>query len=250
MANSDAVAKVGGKTITLADVIARAKINGTFAQTVLELARDAAATDAGKSLGAKVDDKELQQAYDDFRRACQLHKAKDTQAWLERSGLKAEDIENYLEASLLRPKIAQQLVPDDQVDGYYAQNPREFEYARVSQIVVKDRSAAEELSLSLKEEGEDFASLARTHSTDEATRCGGGFRGLVTRDETLGLPDDVADRIFSARAGNLVGPFQSNGVACIVRVEECGRLPLDKSLRERIRSTLCEEVLAERSSVE
>jgi parvulin-like peptidyl-prolyl isomerase len=250
MASSDAVLKVGGKTITLADVIARAKINGTFAQTAFELARDAAATQAAKDLDVTIDDKELQKAYDDFRRACQLHKAKDTQAWLERSQLKVEDIENYLEANLLRPKIAQELVKDDQVDSYFAQNPREFEYARVSQIVVKDRSAAEELALSLKEEDEDFASLARNHSTDEATRCGGGFRGLVTRDETGGLPQDVADRIFSAKAGEIVGPFQSNGVACIVRVEECGRLKLDKPLRERIRATLCEEALAERSGVQ
>ena len=107
MASSDAVLKVGGKTITLADVIARAKINGTFAQTAFELARDAAATQAAKDLDVTIDDKELQKAYDDFRRACQLHKAKDTQAWLERSQLKVEDIENYLEANLLRPKIAQ-----------------------------------------------------------------------------------------------------------------------------------------------
>jgi hypothetical protein len=64
------------------------------------------------------------------------------------------------------------------------------------------------------------------------------------------LPQDVADRIFSAKAGEIVGPFQSNGVACIVRVEECGRLKLDKPLRERIRATLCEEALAERSGVQ
>jgi len=249
MAPSDPVLKVGGKNITVADVVARAKITGAFADTALELARDAAAANAAKDLGVSIDDKELQGAYDDFRRACQLYKAKDTQSWLEKSGLKAEDVENFLEAGLLRRKIADELVPDAEVDGYYAQNPREFEYARVSHIVVQDKSAAEELSLSLKEEGDDFASLARTHSLDEATRCGGGFRGLVTRDNTLGLAEDVADRIFSAKAGEIVGPFQSNGVACIVRIEECGRLPLDGELRNRIRTNLCEETLAEKSGV-
>jgi parvulin-like peptidyl-prolyl isomerase len=249
MAASDPVLKVGGKQITLSDVVARAKISGAFADTALELARDAAAAGAAKDLGIKIDDQELQAAYDEFRRACQLYKAKDTQAWLEQSGLKVEDIEQYLEAGLLRGKIAEELVPDEQVKGYYAQNPREFEYARVSHIVVKDRNAAQELALSLKEEGEDFADLARTHSSDEETRCGGGYRGLVTRDNTLGLAEDVADRIFAAKAGEVVGPFQSNGVACIVRVEECGRLPLDESLRNRIRATLCEQTLAERSGV-
>ncbi len=249
MASSDPVLKVGGKDITLADVVARAKITGAFADTALELARDAAAASAAKDLGVKVDDQELQSAYDDFRRACQLYKAKDTQAWLERSGLKVEDVESFLEAGLLRSKIADELVPDGQVDRYYAENPREFEYARVSHIVVKDQSAAEELSLSLKEEGEDFAGLARAHSLDQETRCGGGFRGLVTRDNTLGLTEDVADRIFSAKTGQVVGPFQSNGVACIVRIEESGRLPLDDELRSRIRTNLCEEALAEKSGV-
>jgi parvulin-like peptidyl-prolyl isomerase len=249
MAPSDPVLKVGGKNITQADVVARAKITGAYAETTLELARDAAAASAAKELGVKIDDKELQSAYDDFRRACQLYKAKDTEAWLQQSGLKVEDIENYLEAGLLREKIAQKLVPDAQVDRYYAENPREFEYARVSHIVVKDRSAAEELALSLREEGEDFTKLAKSHSQDEETRCGGGYRGLVTRDNTLGLAEDVADRIFAAKAGDVVGPFQSNGVCCLVRIEESGRLPLDQDLRGRIRAELCEETLAEKSGV-
>lgn len=249
MATTEIVLKVDGKGITQAAVVARSKISGAFAETAMALARDAAASKAAADLDVTVGDQELQAAYDDFRRECGLHKAQDTQSWLKRSGLTVEDIECYLEAGLLREKIADELVSGEDVAGYYAQNPREFEFARVSEIVVKDKNAAEELSLSLREEGEDFPALARRHSTDAATRCGGGYRGLVTRDETLNLPEDIADRIFSADAGEIVGPFQSNGSCCIVRIEECGRLPLDERLRGRIQATLCEEVLQERSGV-
>jgi len=249
MATKDAVCQVEDKTITQADVIARAKITGAYADTALALARDAAACKVADDLGIKISDEELQSAYDDFRRACDLHKAKDTEAWLKRSGLTVEDIECYLEAGLLRQRLASELVPKEEVESYYAQNPREFEFARVSQIEVKDQSAAEELALSLREEGEDFATLARKHSIDPQTRCGGGYRGLVTRDEAQNLPEDIADRIFSANPGEIVGPFASNGSSYVVRIEECGRLPLDESLRSRIQATLCEEILAERSGV-
>ena len=250
MVTTENVLEVNGRAISYADVVARAKIVGVFAETALGLARDAAAAQAADDLGVSVKDSELQAAYDDFRRDCELHKAADTTTWLEESGLTVEDIEAYLEAGLLRQRIAKQLVSDEQVKSYYAQNPRAFEYGRVSHIVVADKSAAEELALSLREEGEEFAALARKHSIDEATRCGGGFRGLVTRDDTLNLPEDVADRIFAASAGEIVGPFESDGVSCIVRVEECGRLPLDDKLRERIRGELCEEILAERTGIE
>ena len=78
---------------------------------------------------------------------------------------------------------------------------------------------------------------------------GGGFRGLVTRDHTGGLSEEVADRIFAAKPGDIVGPFQSDGVACIVRVEESGRLPLDGPMRQSIRTSLGEQALAERAGV-
>jgi peptidylprolyl isomerase len=247
MAAADAILKVGDKAITQSDVIARAKITGAFADTALCLARDAAAAQAAEELGIKVETQELQAAYDDFRRTCNLHKSKDTQDWLQRCNLKVEDIECFLESGLLRQKLAKELVSDEEVKSYYAQNPREFEYARVSQIVVKDKNAAEELALSLREEGEDFCDLAREHSIDQETRCGGGFRGMVTREDTQDLPADVADRVFSSKPGELVGPFQSNGACYLVRVEECGRLKLDQNLQGRIRATLCEDTLEERS---
>ena len=249
MTTTDSVLEVGGKTITQANVIARLKITGVFAETALGLARDAAAAAAAGDLEVSIPDEELQAAYDDFRRECNMLGASETEAWLEQSGLTIEDVEAYLEAGLLRQKLAKELISDEKIDSYFAQNPSEFDYAKVSHIVVGDKNAAEELSLSLKEEGEDFAALARTHSIDKATSCGGGFRGLVTRDDTLDLPEDVADRIFSAAAGDIVGPFESNGSSCLVRVEESGRLPLDDSLRDRIRSTLCEELLAEKSDI-
>ena len=249
MALSDPVANVCGKCVTEHDVVARLKITGLFGQAAVQLARDTALLHTADELDIHVSDQELQEAYDDFRRANNLHKAADTEAWLKQLGLAIEEVEGYLEADLLHEKVAARLVTAEQVEKYYAEHPDEFEFARVSQIVIADKNAAEELLLSLREEGEEFAALARQHSIDKQSAPGGGYRGLVTRGDTGDLPGDVADRIFSADAGSVAGPFEVGGGWCLVRIEESGRLPLDDSLKHDITLTLADRMLSEKHGI-
>jgi len=246
MATSELTHEIGQQKISDGDVLKRLKITGLFNEALGSLVRDRAAQQAAATAGVSVSDDELQAAFDDFRCSLDLHKAADTTGWIEAQGLSVEDVEDYLETGLLRQKLAEKLVTDEQVDADYAQNPKQFEFARVSHIVVADKGAGEELVMSIREDGEDFAAVARKHSVDEATRVGGGYRGLVTRGNTQGLADDVADRIFSAEVGEVVGPFESDDTYCIVRVEENGRRPLDDELRASIRASLCEQMLAEK----
>ena len=80
--------------------------------------------------------------------------------------------------------------------------------------------------------------MARKHTLDETTRMGGGFLGMVNRDDAAGLPTNVADRIFAATPGEVIGPFQSGDGFFLVRVEEVGRRPLDEDLRRDLRPQL------------
>lgn len=230
------------------DVEARLKIKGIWAAAEEELAADAVAAQAAAREGLAVSDAELQEAFDDFRRSLGLHKADDTNRWLREQGLRTEQVEAYVEALVVADKLAASRVDDRQVESFYAQNPARFEYARVSRIVVADQGAANELALSLREEGEDFARLARSHSLDLETRIGGGFVGLITRDDTGGLPQADADRLFAAKAGEVVGPIRLENNYCLVRVEETGRRELDDGLRADIRAALYRQWLAEQMS--
>ncbi|MFV2066423.1 MAG: peptidyl-prolyl cis-trans isomerase [Pirellulales bacterium] len=242
------VAEVAGREITEEDVVSRLKIGGAWFGALAELSNEALVRQAAEQEGLSVSDDELQKAFDDFRLSRGLHKADETHRWLTDEGLTVDEVESMLEAGILSQKLAEEVISDDAIDSLYEQNPREFEYAQISHIVVRQQGAAEELALSVREEGEDFANLARKHSIDQATRSGGGFVGLVTRSDTAGIPDDVADRIFAAAAGDVIGPFPLGENRGLVRAEEVGRRPLDDGLRAALRAQLFGGWLAQRAA--
>ena len=232
------VAEVAGRKINSDEVVSRLKLAGEWYGAVGELSDEALLAQAAKQEGVSITDAELQEEFDAYRISRGLEKSEDTTSWLKSTGLSVEDVEAFLEAGILRRKLAAKVISDKEIEAYYKQNPREFEFARVSHLVVDDEGAAEEIALSAREEGEDFADLAREHSVDAATRCGGGFVGLLTRWETEGIPEDAADRIFAASIGDVVGPFSFGSGHCIVNVLEAGRQPLDDSLKATLRAKL------------
>lgn len=235
-------------TVSQDDVIARLKLSGAWFETIAELEEDALVAKVAADEGVEVTDDELQEEFDALRRDMDLLKADDTQKFLESTGLTVEQVESMLEAAILRGKLAEKLVDDQQIESYFNQNPNEFEFADISQIAVADAGAAGELVLSIREEGEDFEELAEKHSLDEATNDNGGYVGLISRQEASDLPGDVCDRIFAASPGEVIGPFEIPGGAhLIIRVEEVGRYELDDDLREVLRQSLFDAKMAELS---
>jgi parvulin-like peptidyl-prolyl isomerase len=241
------VAEVAGKKIDQGAVESRLKLSGAWFGAVAQLQSEALVAQAAQKEGLSVSDAELQKEFDDFRLSRGLEKADDTLAWLKSAGLTVDDVEGFLEAGLLANKVAKKVISDAAVDAYYKQNPQEFEFAQISHLVVSDGGAAQELALSAREEGESFADLARKHSIDKGTSAGGGFLGRITRLAVNGIPADVADQIFSGRAGDVVGPFPTGKAHCVVHVLEVGRRPLDEGTRAAVRSQLFGQWLAERA---
>ena len=236
---NEVLAEAAGREITRREVEARLRLSGAWQEAIAELCLESAVVTLAEKEGLSVSDEPLQQAFDDFRRSRGLHKKEETTAWLEAAGLAVEDVERLVEAGLLHGQLAEQLVDDGQVDAFYNQNPQQFEYARVSHLIVAEEGAAQELALSVREEGEDFGKLAREHSLDESTRAGGGFIGLITRADAAAFPPEIADRLFSASVGEVVGPFPvAGGGYCLLRVDEVGRRPLDDELRRSLRAEL------------
>lgn len=232
--------------ISQEDIIARLKLSGAWFEAMAELQDDAFVAKVAADEGVEVTDDELQEEFDGLRRDMDLLKAEDTQKWLESTGLTVEQVEGMVEAAILRGKLAEKLIDDDQIESYFNQNPGQFEFADISQIAVSDAGAAGELVLSIREEGEDFEVLAEKHSLDEATNDNGGYVGLISRQEAAELPGDVSDRVFAAAPGEIVGPFEVPGGAhLIIRVEEVGRYELDDELREALRQSLFDAKMAE-----
>ncbi len=233
-------------TIQQDDIIARLKLSGAWFEALDELEADALVAKLAADQGLSVSDDELQQAFDTFRVDAELLKADETNTWLAESGISVEQVEAALEANILREKLAEKLIDDAKIEAHYNQNPGDFEFAQISQLAVADAGAAEELALSIREEDEDFAALAKQHSLDEQTKQGGGYLGRISRDDAGGLPGDVSDRVFASSANEIIGPCELPGnVHMIICVHEVGRAALDDDLKAELRSELLESHLAE-----
>lgn len=79
------------------------------------------------------------------------------------------------------------------------------ERRRIGNIVVRTKEDADRLAADLRD-GAAFASLARQHSIDEATRNKGGDLGSITRDQ---LQQRYGDAAFAAEAGEVFGPVRN-----------------------------------------
>jgi len=101
--------------------------------------------------------------------------------------------------------------------------------------VVAFEGTARELFAQAHEECQDFAELARKHSLHGPSRLAGGSVGVVAR---YALPPDVADAVFAARPGHVVGPLPGPDGFRLLLVEELLPPELDDETQSVIRQEL------------
>jgi parvulin-like peptidyl-prolyl isomerase len=235
------VASVDGVSLSLgewlADLQRRALLPALVRQVVIDrlLARRAA------EAGLAATDAELRAAAEATRRRKGLTSAAATNAWLGRMGWTVEDFEHTLEQELVTAKLSDH-VTRDQIPGHFASQRDRFARARLRQIVVPNGGIARKLLAQLREEGKDFAELARAHSVDAPSRRTGGSLGVVTR---YALPPSLAEAVFAARPGTVVGPVAGNDGFRLVLVEELLPAQLNADTAAVIRAELFRAWLAQ-----
>ena len=235
-----AIATVNGKSVTLREALSLALWRGDL--RFMEEAMDARiVSDTAGQSGISVSHEELQEAADVFRVDHGLHEARAMHEWLAEQGRTVGEWQEFLEQGLLADKLRNALF-DKQVEHYFTENEKDFDRAVISRIIVADEGLAAELWYRVFDDGEDFYTVARTHSTDAATRPSGGLLGPVGRKD---LPPVVRAAVFAAHAGEVIGPIAVKEGWLLVKVEEHLPAFLDTDLRERIKRQLFDDWLRE-----
>jgi parvulin-like peptidyl-prolyl isomerase len=191
--------------------------------------------------GLAVSAAELQLAADRFRRRHGFTTAAQTHQWLAREGLSIEHFEVGIERDLLLAKVIRHLTEPQLADRFNAHRDR-YARARLRQIVVAREGTAREWLAQVADEGCDFAELAREHSLYHASRPAGGSLGVVPR---WSLPETVAELVFAARPGEVVGPVNTEQGWHLFLVEELLPAELDDQTAATIRNELFDAWLAE-----
>jgi parvulin-like peptidyl-prolyl isomerase len=239
------VVKIDGAAIELAEFVRTLKLTGQFEALLEQFVRDRLAMLGARKAGIQVSEAEIQERADQFRRVRGLHRASDTNKYLDAMRISLEEFEAFISASLYQEKIMRKVCDDQAVQGYFKLNSPKFDSIEVSHIVLDSEPKAKEVLAVLREDPDSFEELAREHSIAD-TRERGGLIGKVLRGS---LRSDVEAKVFNAAAGDLLGPFTSGDRTAfeIFRVNAKHRAHLDDDTATEVRRLLREEWLRARA---
>lgn len=185
----------------------------------------------------------------DFRKADSLAEA-DLLLYYQanqRRYLEPEQAEfEYVELS--RADLAQDLeVGEDELQEAYER--RQLAASRRDErqlqlIVLDDQEAAAEALVRARAAPNSFAELAKELSVDSGSRELGGDVGFLARED---LDPDMAEDIFAAEIGAVLGPYQNDGKWQLFRV--AGMIGRNEGTVAELRDTLLREVRQDKAAL-
>jgi len=222
------------------DVVKYLALSGQSGTIFTEIIRTKEVVTKAQAEGVAASDDDLQEFADNFRSVRGMYGAEETQAFLDSAGLTVDDFEEFCETAVLTNALRDHLAPDSKVEEYFVTNRADFDQARISVIFVSEESLANEIVMQVTEDEEDFHALAREHSLDEQTKYAGGYVGLVHRAM---LSPETSAKVFSADDGDVLGPFDRDGMLQLVLTEEVIKAELTDGVKDAIKERIFSEWL-------
>lgn len=237
------IATIDGESVEAADFIKYLKLSGQYDALIEEVLLQRIAVGAAGSEGVAVTEEQVQESADTLRRVMGLHKAKDMLEYLDSQGLDVQDFEKFIYDATLIRQIRGGVASDEAVDGYYSLHEPSFRQADISIIVLErgDEAKANEMAMTLRDIPEDFMPMAIEHSIDDSAKNGGRVGAINHTD----LNESIANEIFKASAGDIVGPvLDGDGEFWqIVQVHELRASKNEPGTRSEISKILYDEWL-------
>lgn len=239
------IVNIDGHAVDLGEFIRTLKLTGQFEGLLEQFVRDRLAVLGARKAAIQVSEQEIQERADQFRRARGLHRASDTNKYLDAMHVSLDEFEAFLTDSLRQEKMLAKVCSDQAVQGYFKLNSPRFDSIEVSHIVLDAEGKAKEMLSVLRDDPDSFDEMAREHSIAD-TREQGGRIGKVLRGS---LRTDVEAKVFNAAVGDLLGPFASGDRTAfeIFRVNAKHPARLDDDTATEVRRLLREDWLRARA---
>lgn len=239
------IVKIDGDAVGVDEFLRTLKLNGQFEKLVDQFVRDRLTVLAARKQGIQVSEQEIQERADQFRRVRGLHRASDTNKYLDAMRISLEEFESFVGDTLYQEKMMEKVGSDQAVQAYFKLNSPRFDSIEVSHIVLDGEGKAKEMLSVLRDDPDSFEEMAREHSIAESREQGGRI-GKVLRGSLRG---DVEAKVFNAAVGELLGPFTSGDRSTfeIFRVNAKQPARLDDDTAAEVRRLLREDWLRARA---
>jgi putative peptide maturation system protein len=185
-----------------------------------------------------------QRAVDTFRRVRGLVTAAATQEWLEAQGISHARLEQMGEAQAQTFALRRTIAMEAGLQAYWAAHPGAFDVAIVARLRLRDRARAQRLADELRGGQLFYAGVEDEFAAGRAMPITGGMMAVLRRHE---MSPTLADAVFLATPGSVVGPIEGDDSYDLIRVIRVGPASFgDDDTREAIIDAIFAEWLAER----
>jgi len=228
--------KIDGQAIDVADFLRTLRLSGQFDGLIEQLVRTRITVQAAKKAGIRVTEQEIQERADQFRRTRGLHRATDTNKYLDASRISVDEFEAFISDSLYQEKMLEQVCSDQAAESYFKLNSPKFDGIEVSHMVLDSEGKAREMISVLADDPDTFEEMAREHSIAPTNEAGGRL-GKVLRGS---LRTEIEAKIFNAAVGEVLGPFASNDRSAfeLFRIDARHPAQLDATTRAEVQRVL------------
>jgi parvulin-like peptidyl-prolyl isomerase len=227
---------VNGREITVEQALRHARLGGDAGRLLDTLIEGELLRQHAAARGIAVRDEELQRAADEMRYERGLRSGARTHEWLRAHGQTLGSMQAELELLLLRNKVMA-AIPAHEVESRYAAEAAEYVALFSIRLASEPEAAAVRARL---EAGALFPAVAAAASLDRATGENGGFVGRLRRAE---LAPEIAEIVFAATPGTLLGPVPTElGVNLLLVADR--RTPTLEEEAAGIRLLIFDELVA------
>ncbi|MGI9304946.1 MAG: peptidylprolyl isomerase [Gammaproteobacteria bacterium] len=231
----DVITTVVGRPVTAEDVIVHLKADGTFRNAIYQLIEVQVIALKCEELKITCSEEDFRDYADTKRRLMGLFSAEDMNRYCKWYGIVMSQWNEMVRNELLRTKLQKKIITDADVGAYFEDHKNDFYMATLSRIVCPDEEQAQAALGAIRDDGDDFAAVARKVSIEKNTRAAGGYLGSVKYGT---LPRAINDAVFSENPGSVLGPFEQSGYWTIYRIEEVKNTELDDAQTKNISDQL------------
>ena len=165
----------------------------------------------------ELSDEELQVAMDGFRRAHRLYTGAETRRWMGLRGLNQERLENYVADQAVVAKLRQRIA-EGQVQEYFEEYRADFDTARLARLDIPEEAHALRALELIRGGRLTFYEAAELEFTRGETARSSSMRSLLAMVTRREAGPEVADAVFAAQPGDVVGPLKTETGYAIMRV--------------------------------
>lgn len=189
----------------------------------------------------EVDHEALQSAMDAFRRSHRLYSAAGARAWLAERRLTQVELEALVAVQAAVAGLRQRVVAG-RVQACFEADPARFDTAYLAQLRAPNLDVAQATAAALRRDEVDFFLAAQASFLEAAGRGAGNEPVFRALQRGAGAPAWV-QALFAAQPGALIGPFEDDQGATVVRLLGIRQARLDATVRAAIEQQLFDEWL-------